>query len=308
MRRVGAGAAIAAALAVTSCSGSDDPPEPPTSAPEASTTEAATLCTEIVNEAVVGPDLLSPDDVYVEVLGAFAREQEPPAASRARWAGQLTDHLGAAAATKERLAAWTDLASSYDGAVEVLSARADALAEGSWVQVRVAFGERIDQPVVGEGDCAVVFTPHLVQPPKQWRHFTADAATICTEILNRRAATYADDLDRVALAEAQVAAGDEVSSPDDVDAALGRIAAEWRSTADDFAAIDPGDSPSPEAWDRLGELAAERVAVAEQRRAAIATSNDAAMAAAFAEPDYRLKNFGFALLLLEGRSCGGLTA
>jgi hypothetical protein len=32
------------------------------------------------------------------------------------------------------------------------------------------------------------------------------------------------------------------------------------------------------------------------------------MTAAFAVRDYRLRSFGFELLLLEGRSCGGLTS
>jgi hypothetical protein len=50
------------------------------------------------------------------------------------------------------------------------------------------------------------------------------------------------------------------------------------------------------------------VSVAEQRRTAIATSNSAAIAAAFAQRDHRHSRFGFELLLLEARSCGGLTA
>ena len=254
------------------------------------------MCTELVNEAVVGPDLPSPDDVYVEVLDAFANPEEPSAARRAAWGDELTDHLQAAAATKERLAAWPELASAYDGAMEVLATRADALTGGSWVQVRVAFGSRVDPPATGVGDCANVFTPYLVQPPKQWRHFTADAATICTEIANRRLlGDHAADVAREA-------------TDGDIDQALGRIAAEWRRTADDFASIYAADSPAPNAWAALGELAAERAAVADQRRAAIATSNDAAIAAAFEEPDYRLPSFGFELLLLEGRSCGELTA
>ncbi len=287
---------LVAVLLLTSCS--EDSPEEPAPAPELSTNEAAELCTEIVNQAVVGPDLPSPDQVYVGVLGAIADGGEPAAATRATWANELTDHLEAAAATKERLTsvAPAEVVSSYDGAVEVLEQRAGALTDGTWVQVRVAFGKRIDPPDVGVGDCAVVFTPYLVQPPEQWREFTADAATICTEIANRR------------LLGGFAADSDRGPTDADIDQALGRIAAEWRSTADDFAIIDAATSPAPSAWAALGDLAAERVATAEQRRAAIATSNDAAIAAAFAEPDYRLRSFGWELLLLEGRSCGGLTA
>ncbi len=295
-----------AVLLLTSCG--DDPRGEPEPAPEDATAELATLCTEIVNEAVVGPDLPSPEAVYVEVLDAFGSDAEPSPETRAGWAAELSDHLDAAAAAKERLASWPEVANAYDGTVEVLASRVDALTSGSWVQARVAFGNRVDSPAVGVGACANVFTPHLVQPPKDWRKFTAAAASMCTEIANRRElAAYADDLEEVTGAEAEVAVGDEVAAPDDVDAALGRIAAEWRSTADDFAAFDAADSPSPQAWDRLGELAAERVAVAEQRRAAIATSNDAAMAAAFAPAAYQHQAFGFELLLLEGRSCGGLS-
>jgi hypothetical protein len=59
---------------------------------------------------------------------------------------------------------------------------------------------------------------------------------------------------------------------------------------------------------RVGRLASEQVSVADQRRTAIATSNSAAIAAAFAQRDDRHSRFGFELLLLEARSCGGPTA
>ena len=41
--------------------------------------------------------------------------------------------------------------------------------------------------------------------------------------------------------------------------------------------------------------------------AIIAPTGEAGLAAAFAVPDYRLQSYGFELLLLEGRSCGGLS-
>lgn len=329
-------AAVAIAVALlASCSddGSSDaaPAESSESAPAPETVfaaDAAALCTEIVNDAVAGPGLPSPNRVVAQVLASIAASGQAPVPVRIAWADALDRHLAHADGARARLAAlaaptselqsqWDSFLAAYDGPAGIHRQRAAALTGGSWAEVRTAFGassssseveSTLDALHLEATDCANVFSPDVVQPPAEWRQFTAAAATACTEVVNRRAlAAYGDDVDRVSSAEDEVAAGEVVTSPDDVDAALGRLAAEWRQTADDFAKIDQADSPSPATWRSLGDLAAERVSIAEQRRAAIATSNDAAMAAAFAVPDYVHAGFGFELLLLEARSCGGLT-
>lgn len=324
------------ALLLASCSDDDSPaatspqsPEPAVARAEAEfAAEAATVCTQVVNDAVAGPGLPSPHRVVAQVLAALGSDRPATAAELSTWAGMLDRHLALVDSTRERLATvaaptdelqarWRAVLAAYDGPAEVQRQRADALRAGSWPEVRVAFGvssssselePALDDLDLATTDCAHVFSPDVVQPPAQWRQFTVAAAEACTRIANRRLLSgFTDDNELVLDAVEQATAGDLIDDTDRVDAALGRVVTEWRQTADDFSAVDATGSPSPSTWRSLADLAAERVAVAEQRRAAIATSNDAAMAAAFAVPDYAHTSFGFELLLLEARSCGGLT-
>jgi hypothetical protein len=333
MRRRAPAVVASTALLVTlvtlvACSGeeSSDPTRPDDSAATTFRIDASRACTTAL-DVVGGQDLPDPETVYSTVVGK-AEGAEPSARQREVWGRALARHVTVARAGVERLrdvsapddlaAGWDTFVTSYADATEVQAARADALATGTWAEaigtLKDTTGATTVDPApladlgLADTDCAVVFTPTVVQPEEPARAFVVAAAGACTTVQERRLRErYADDRGSVVAAIEEASAGGPVTVTDGLEGALERTVAEWRATRADLATVDPVTAPVPPLWQDALDLAAEREVVAQRRLNALRGGDDAEVTGAFAPAAYEHPGLELVPLALDRRSCAGLS-
>lgn len=319
------------ALVVPACAGSDDATPPSTSTPA---TTAASAAAAFRGEALATcSELIDTRDHAVWDDGAAASRRvvdlsesgtAPDAAETTALATALDRYGDALAATAARLAALTppaDLAEPWDTFVGAGAAVAEAVAGRSaavsgWGTERPtidplpgdpeAVATALDTLGMLDRDCAAVFSDP--GPLPGYEEFVTAAASACSEAVDRRAASGYDAASETALeALAATIGGEHLDAPDTVTAALDLLAAEWAATAAAFAAIDPATSPAPSEWQRSIDYAEQRAAVFAARSDAVATGDDAVVAAAFTiEPGLEPGLGDLVQLGLGSRDCRAL--
>lgn len=234
------------------------------------------------------------DDFQVTV-DALA-ELGPPDDYARLWATFVAEGTDTLAALDARLAALAD----WDAAV------ADVLPN---VGNPDAVHDALSELGLLDRDCASVL--HDPGPLEGYEGWVTRAAEACSVVAERRLLNhYEADADLAVDAFATVFGGKQVAATDELVGALERVAEEWQTTYESFAAVDPAESPAPDEWQHTIDYSAERAEVFAARAAAVADADPAAIQAAFAAPGPGMEpGFGdFAVLGLAARDCRSVQA
>jgi hypothetical protein len=158
-------------------------------------------------------------------------------------------------------------------------------------------------------DCASVL--HDPGPIVGYEVWVTRAAGACSGVAERRLLNgYQADADTAVAAFAAVVGGDPLPASDELPGALQRLADEWRSTYEEFAALDPAEAPVPAEWQRTIDYSRQRAELFAARAEAATGGDVTAIAAAFGPADPALEpGFGdFSVLGLGARDCRAVQA
>lgn len=332
-----AGAAATAATAAATTTPPDsspgsEPPEFDLQAPFWG--EASAQCTQVLNNHLERPS--GAFDVFIEIVEADAADEVPSAGTIAGWTETLTADIARSEAIRTELAdfvvvdptyaeLWDTVVSAADEGVEVQRTRLAALESGGWdaivAGIRATMGqgggssaeafEAVDASPLRGTDCAAVHSWRMPADESVIPEFVTAVTEVCVIVANRRlGSTFGDDMTvSLNFLGALLAAGDDgdLEIPADLEGALGRLVDEWTVTVDDFAAIDPASAPSEAAWAAITGVPADRLAMFERRRDAVASGDVTAIREAYdrsnfgSHPGWEWPGVG-----LDRRVCSGL--
>lgn len=282
--------------------------------------EAARACSDVLNERD-GDEVAAGRQAGLDAVLWAMGGDEPSADERTAGAEAIEAYRAELERTRDELArldpggddaaAWDDLLALFDAPLDGLAVRAEQARTGEGESTPGEFevdDERLaaaleDLQLVGR-DCEVVFA--ATGPTAEHRDFVVAAAEACTTIVSRRrAGGFEADAERVLAAVAQVVEGDAVGTGGGLAEALAAVEAEWEATVDDLAAVPEDDVPAPDEWATTLAAAEERIEIARVRGEALASGDEAELAAAF-EPGALMDHPSFGdlgALGLDRRDC-----
>ena len=330
---------LATTTAVTvACSGEDATPAPTTttgssgSAGSKQSAESllATACSQVINDrsaadlpetfgatAAVSRALLTEDTVPKDVVSAAVDALQLRIDDRTK----ALDALAEPASAVDGLDGWT---SAWQETIDVWNNQVSALDSGDVDTMRDAFlgdggsqGAEFPEDVqarMGSGDCAQVLI--LVPPEEPDTGLYREAASVCTEVLERRfAADYGEDAELVFTEITRpVVTREDLSefSTEVVDAAA-RVAAEKRRTAEDLGELSPTVSTALNDWTMATDGLTADADRAQDRADAVASGDTERVIDAFSpvprseDPELSALE-GIWNLGLKDRDCGRLFA
>ena len=258
---------------VVACSGEAAAPSPTTtsgssgSAGSKQSAESllATACSQVINDcsaadlpedfgatAELSRPLVAGDAVSEDVASAAVDALQLRIDDRTK----ALDALAEPASAVDGLDGWT---SAWQETIDVWNSQVTALDSGDVDTMKDAFlgadgpqGAEFPEDVqarMGSGDCAQVFT--LVPPEEPDTRLYREAASVCTEVLERRfAEDYGQDSELIfsEVTRPVVTREDLTEFSTEVSDAAARVAAEKRRTAEDLGELSPTVSTALDDW------------------------------------------------------------